>query len=245
MKDMTFFTGDDSDADEKLILYHGSSSVVDTPKWGIGKPDNDYGSGFYTTEFYDKAASWALLNGTRDAYVNKYTLDVRNLKIINLNDFGVLAWLSEVLANRGTFDDSNIAIADEIVKRYRIPIEDADVVIGYRADDSYTEVIEAFLNKLLSIDEVKRLFYKGKLGNQVFIKSKQAFLQTSFVKAEKVVYDQNLVTTDISARREAQMFLNNRRLQVAKGFQVPSLNVTDVLQNMYRYVKEYDYYECV
>ena len=30
-------------------LYHGSSHIVDQPKYGYGKPYNDYGLGFYCT----------------------------------------------------------------------------------------------------------------------------------------------------------------------------------------------------
>lgn len=39
--------------------------------------------------------------------------------------------------------------------------------------------------------------------------------------------------------------LNNRRLQIAKGFKVPSINITDLLENDYKYNKEYDFYERV
>ena len=42
-------------------LYHGSSIKLQKPLFGFGKADNDYGSGFYTTEDYDKAASWLFL----------------------------------------------------------------------------------------------------------------------------------------------------------------------------------------
>lgn len=37
------------------ILYHGSSIKLQRPLFGLGKSDNDYGSGFYTTEDYTKA----------------------------------------------------------------------------------------------------------------------------------------------------------------------------------------------
>lgn len=34
----------------KKILYHGSDVILKKPLYGVGKEDNDYGSGFYTTE---------------------------------------------------------------------------------------------------------------------------------------------------------------------------------------------------
>ena len=49
------------------------------------------------------------------------------------------------------------------------------MIVGYRADDSYGDVIEAFMSGEISVEEVQRLFYKGELGEQYFIKSKEAF----------------------------------------------------------------------
>lgn len=60
---------------------------------------------------------------------------------------------------------------------YRISTEAFDIIKGYRADDSYTQVIEAFLLNQINLEEIKRLFYKGSLGNQIFFKSKKAFQQ--------------------------------------------------------------------
>lgn len=55
-----------------------------------GKEDNDYGNGFYTTEYEDRARSWAGLNGAPEtSYVNIYHLDIDNLKVMDLNDHAV------------------------------------------------------------------------------------------------------------------------------------------------------------
>lgn len=56
---------------------------------------------------------------------------------------------------------------------YRISTADFDIIKGYRADDSYTQVIEAFLLNQINIEEIKKLFYKGSLGNQIFLKSQK------------------------------------------------------------------------
>lgn len=36
-------------------LYHGSSMIIETPKFGYGKPYNDYGLGFYYTDSLEMA----------------------------------------------------------------------------------------------------------------------------------------------------------------------------------------------
>ncbi len=41
------------------ILYHGSSQIIQTPQFGVGRVDNDYGQGFYCTESLPLAKEWA------------------------------------------------------------------------------------------------------------------------------------------------------------------------------------------
>ena len=33
-----------------MIMYHGSSNIIEKPKWGEGRYYNDYGRGFYCTQ---------------------------------------------------------------------------------------------------------------------------------------------------------------------------------------------------
>lgn len=44
-------------------VFHGSDHIIRKPKYLGGKDDNDYGNGFYTTEYEKRAKSWAALNG--------------------------------------------------------------------------------------------------------------------------------------------------------------------------------------
>ena len=39
-------------------LYHGSKDIIEHPRYGAGKPYNDYGRGFYCTESLDLAKEW-------------------------------------------------------------------------------------------------------------------------------------------------------------------------------------------
>lgn len=225
-------------------LYHGSSAKLKNPVFGAGKSDNDYGSGFYTTEDYTKAHAWALLNGDeKNAYVNEYTIDFSFLNVVYLNDYGLLAWLAEILANRGlNYEYSELAVST-IIDKYRIDSNNADIIVGYRADDSYIEVISAFLEGLLSIDDVKYLFQKGDLGNQVFLKSQKAFDSINFIKVNVVEHDDTLTDYDQKARKYVQRYLIKRREQKIFGANIDGITIKDVLNNNYRYNKEYDYYE--
>ena len=46
-----------------MKLYHGSDHIVEAPTFGLGKPYNDYGLGFYCTQHPDMAGEWAVGSG--------------------------------------------------------------------------------------------------------------------------------------------------------------------------------------
>ena len=54
-----------------LTIYHGSQQLVETPQFGVGKPYNDYGQGFYCTESPELAKEWAC-PVKNDGYCNCY-----------------------------------------------------------------------------------------------------------------------------------------------------------------------------
>ena len=54
-------------------------------------------------------------------------------------------------------------------------ISEYDVIIGYRADDSYFSFARAFLNNQISLSQLSRAMRLGKLGEQVVLKSEKAF----------------------------------------------------------------------
>ena len=68
----------------KKTLYHGSQIIVGQPEFGKGARNNDFGRGFYCTENIELAKEWACGKET-DGFVNKYELDMSNMKVLNLN----------------------------------------------------------------------------------------------------------------------------------------------------------------
>lgn len=228
-----------------LTVYHGSDHVVKVPVYMGGKPDNDYGNGFYTTEYEERARSWAALNGNpQQAVVNVYQLDMDNLKVLDFHEFGVLAWVAEVVANRGMSQEAAAIVGEKIVELYRVDSSECDLLKGYRADDSYTQVIEAFLMNQINISEVERLFYKGSLGNQIFLKSEKAFESIHWVDAYDVTADEKDRESDIIARKEVNKFLSGRMKAILlDGFQVPGITAQYAINNQLIHHQEGDYYE--
>lgn len=228
-----------------ILVYHGSDHIIQAPVYLGGKDDNDYGNGFYTTEYEERAKSWAALNGDPvHSIVNKYELDISGLNVLDLADFGVLAWIAEVVSHRGTSQEAAEILGKKLVEMYKVDTSLYDIIKGYRADDSYTQVIEAFLLNQINIAEVERLFYKGSLGNQIFLKSEKAFSQIKWIGSYETESEEKYVDNDLRARREVNKFMQGRmRAILTDGFIVPGITARYAVQSKLIYHRENDYYE--
>lgn len=228
-----------------LRVFHGSDHIIKTPIYLGGKEDNDYGNGFYITEYEERAKSWAALNGNpRNAIVNEYELDLQGIQILDLNACGILAWIAEVISHRGTNQEAAAIVGTRLVEKYKINTDSYDIIKGYRADDSYTQVIEAFLQNQINIAEVERLFYKGSLGNQIFLKSEKSFLQMKWKRSYEVEMEDSYKEEDSMSRREVGRFLQKRMEAILlDGYIVPGITAGYAIRNTLVYHKEGGYYE--
>lgn len=170
-----------------LVLYHGSDRIIEKPEYGKGALYNDYGQGFYCTENKYEADLWA--SNRFEAYTNKYELDLSGLSILRLDNKNVLQWAAilgkfrnrEDLSTRGNFR------CDLLVKKYYdVDIRGYDVVIGYRADDSYFKMMQAFFEENLTLEDLSKAITLGNLGYQVVLISKKAFNQLKFINSELI-----------------------------------------------------------
>ena len=201
----------------KLTIYHGSQKLIQQPVYGEGNVRNDYGLGFYCTENVNLAKEWACTE-ENSGYANCYQLDLGGLTILDLSDhrYHILNWLSLLLQNR-VFKISNDLAAEG--KEYMLDTflpeyEEKDIIIGYRADDSYFSFANAFLNNTLSLAQLEKAMYLGRLGEQIVLKSKKAFEQISFteiIPAEKEIYYPMKTARDKEAREAYRRERSNRR----------------------------------
>lgn len=166
-----------------LIIYHGSVSIIEKPIYGKGKPYNDYGLGFYCTESIALAKEWAVTKD-QNGYANKYDLDLSGLKILDLSKTGnVLHWIALLVKNRVFNTKSEIAKVGKeyLIKHFSLPVDEYDVIKGYRADDCYFAYASAFLNNTISVRTLKEALRLGRLGEQIVLISQKAFSQISFL----------------------------------------------------------------
>lgn len=164
---------------ERIItLYHGSEQLIEEPTFGKGKLNNDFGLGFYCTESEDLAKEWAV-SSLRNGFANRYTLGTEYLNVLNLNspDFTILNWIAVLVEHRLFSIKTPVARRAKryLVENFSVNVNAFDVVTGYRADDSYFDYAESFLNNGITVEQLARAMRLGKLGEQIVLKSRFAF----------------------------------------------------------------------
>mgnify|MGYP001293394463 CR=1 FL=1 len=189
-----------------ITLYHGSKKIVDKPTFGFGKAYNDYGCAFYCTQSLELAKEWGSSKDV-DGFANAYEFDLSGLNLVDLNKppYTILSWLALLLANR-TFDLQNPIAAQGrsyLISTFLPDVSKADVIKGYRADDSYFSYAQDFLNNTISYRQLTFAMRLGTLGEQYAIKSKLAFSHLHYLgyhKAEFNVWFAKRNERDLAAR---------------------------------------------
>ena len=192
----------------KMDLYHGSSRILEHPYLGGGRSHNDYGPGLYCTREPELAKEWACSENS-GGFANHYRLDIEGLRILELNSdkYHILNWLAILLENR-TFDlSSSVAVqAKKYILAHFLPLYHSyDLITGYRADDSYFSFSRAFLSNTLSLEQLRRAMKLGKLGEQVVLRSREAFRKLEYIEAipsNRNVYYPKKIERDQQARQD-------------------------------------------
>ena len=132
-----------------MILYHGSSIIVDKSLVSKSRDSVDFGMGFYTTDIKSQAIRWTerLTILGKKGYVSKYEIDNSvfknpNIKVKNFENYD-REWLRYVVACR---------------KKEEVPFY--DIIIGSMANDRVYNAIELYMSDLISEEEaLKRLSF--------------------------------------------------------------------------------------
>ncbi len=193
----------------EIKIYHGSDKIINVPEFARGIDSNDFGAGFYCTKEEGMAGQWACRLRT-SGFINQYEIDTDGLTILNLNslDYSLLNWLTFVLENRAfrVSSPSTARILDYLKKYYSIPakvINGADIIVGYRADDSYFSFIRGFLDGRITYKQFKFVMSLGPYGEQFVIRSERAYERLRFVsfsRADADIYYPRRKMKDENAR---------------------------------------------
>ena len=134
------------------------------------------------------------------------------LRVLHLNtgQYHILTWLAILLQNRsfsvpeGIMSQAKTYLLDTFLP----PYTDYDLIVGYRADDSYFKFSRAFLAGSISLEQLKQAMNLGKLGEQTVLKSENAFAQLQFVDALPADYNVYFVRRQARDRRADEDYRN-------------------------------------
>lgn len=174
----------------KRIIYHGSEFIIEKPEYSKGNVHNDYGLGFYCCSNKTLAKEWAAKRTGR-GYINRYRIRDDRLKVLDLTKppfDNVLYWVALLMHNRELSTDTMDNYPRELKylkEKYLLDISHYDIIIGYRADDSYFHFPEAFVRSEITLDSLNKIFQAGDLGKQYVLISKRAFGLIHFLDYEE------------------------------------------------------------
>jgi len=157
-----------------MILYHGSTVAVESPRIIIPNRTLDFGVGFYTTANYTQAVAFAdivMKRRNQDVqFVSVYDFDMdkasKTLSILEFTEPGE-DWFDFVCQNRnGTYSGGVY-----------------DIAIGAVANDRVYTTIGLFESGILSKEQAIESFKINPLYDQVVLKSEAALKLLTFREA--------------------------------------------------------------
>ena len=199
-----------------MKVYHGSKRIIELPGLTLRNHYNDQGKGFYLTKEQDLAREWAC-GDDRDGFVNCYELDMGDLAVLDLTtaDYGLLNWLSILTKHRGMWQRHTLAeeAKNYIQNNYSPDVADVDVIIGYRADDSYFSMALDFLNGRISLQQLGRAMKLDPTNVQLVLKSQKAISQIDYRRnelAQADCYYQKRAARDLNLRRAYEQLVEEK-----------------------------------
>ena len=156
-----------------MLLYHGSSVIVETPDLLHSRGALDFGKGFYTTPIKEQAESWCRRFGQKgqSGVLSTYEFDERKIQTLNAKvfEFYDTEWLGFVLSCRRKLDKT-----------------DYELVIGGIANDIVFNTVELYFDDLIDKKEaLKRLKYE-KPNIQYCFRTKRAIEMLHFKGSEQI-----------------------------------------------------------
>lgn len=144
-----------------MIVYHGTTEVIENPDVKHSKKYLDFGKGFYLTTYEEQAKKWALrkaLRQQKSAVVNVYELkdDLEDVKILSFDNENE-QWLDFVCACRK---------GDMINQDY-------DIIIGNVADDDVFKTVDMYFRGIWDKEKVLKELRYYKMNNQICIANQE------------------------------------------------------------------------
>ena len=144
-------------------------------------------------------------------------MDGLNVLCLNSKEYNLLNWLAVLTKNRTYWENSTVSETAKkyLAENFMIDTAGYDVIIGYRADDSYFSFAQDFVAGAISYRQLGDAMRLGKLGEQVVLMSEKAFGRIKYISnspADASVYYKKKKERDLAARRQYRQTRNEMLL---------------------------------
>lgn len=156
-----------------IDVFHGSIIEVSKPLVALGRPNLDFGQGFYVTDLREQAERWATRIATRrmaKPVLSFYEFDLETAKQYRYLkfDFYDKAWLDFIVANR----------------KGKMEWKDYDVIEGGVANDNVIDTVEDYMRGRMSAEAALVELSKHRPNNQFCILNQEIIdLHLHFVES--------------------------------------------------------------
>lgn len=152
------------------ILFHGSTLVVEKPLVDYGRPELDFGPGFYLTHDREQAERWAQTKAGRMR---------GGQAILNIYRFDEKAFSEQLVYQRLVFANYNQEWLDFIAdsRKGRSPWQDLDWIEGGVANDSVISTVDAYVDGFISAEQAIGQLVNERLRHQVCIRNQSIIEQ--------------------------------------------------------------------
>lgn len=160
-----------------MIVYHGSTQIINCPQLIESDRYLDFGKGFYTTTNLEQASRWATIKQKRTAaevaYVNIYEIDDNLLSNLNLSILvfpeANSEWLEFVTGNRR----GN-------------PLHKYDIVKGAVANDTIYQTLVLYEAGVYTVEDTIARLKVHRLFDQISFHTERALKEITFQKTISV-----------------------------------------------------------
>jgi len=163
-----------------MIVYHGSTVIVDNPQIIKIEYGRDFGRGFYTTDIKEQAIRWA----KRRVLI---ALQKKQLEtaIINIYEFNIKAYEALSVAH---FTQPSLEWLD-LVCRCRSDVNynhRFDMVTGKIANDNVGETVSYVVRGIMRREDALERLRFEQINNQICFNTERALGYLTFIDSEEI-----------------------------------------------------------
>lgn len=160
----------------------------------------------------------------KNGWIHEYILDCSDLKILDLQEAGILVWLAELMKHRDADQSRRYQVlAPKFIEKYQVDTETCDVIKGWRANASYFYIAKSFVRDEIDLEILPELLFLGDLGVQYCLKSSKAYeniceLEDNLQEVSYQRINPEYSRRDSRAREAMYQLINSERNKVEKVF---------------------------